>query len=184
MKNTSLIPIDDGQCDHLLGIEVPKLSLDSTEGPKIDVKDYCGSLGVIFFYPATGVPDRDPSIDPAPGWDFISGAAGCTAQSCAFRDLYADIRSFGANLIGISSQPLLEQIEFSKRKEIPFPLLSDEALNLTRKLNLPTFSVGNRVFIKRHTLIVRNGIVKKVFYPIYPTEQNAADVLQWLKSEC
>lgn len=182
-KDKSLIPVDDGACDHLVGLHIPDVNLPSTDGSDTNLRKLTESLAVIFFYPATGVPERDPAIDPAPGWDFIPGAAGCTAQACSFRDLYAELKTLGAKIVGISTQPTEEQKEFLTRKSIPFALASDSNLLATRALNLPVFQVGDRVFIKRHTLIVEKGIIRKVFYPVYPTERNAEEVLSWLNTQ-
>ena len=183
LENKSLIPIDDGACDHLVGLRMPDVNLLSTDGCEINLRTLTESLAVIFFYPATGVPGRDPAVDPAPGWDFIPGAAGCTAQACSFRDLYAELKSLGAKIIGISTQLAEEQKEFLNRKSIPFALASDSSLLAMKALNLPVFQVGDRAFIKRLTLIVEKEIIKKVFYPVYPTERNAEEVLIWLQNQ-
>lgn len=170
-------PTDDGACDHLPGLQVPGLVLDSSDGP-FDLGGFAAQLGVLYVYPATGVPGR-----PSPeGWDAIPGARGCTPQSCAFRDHAGEVADLGARVAGLSAQSLAEQVEFAKRERMPFPVVSDSALQLAGALGLPTFTFGGRTLYKRMTLIVEAGRVRHLFYPVFPPDRNAADVVAWLRS--
>jgi peroxiredoxin len=161
--------------DHLVGIAVPALRLDSTAGP-IDLLDFSAGLLVLFIYThATGLPDA-----PVPGWDLIPGARGCTAQSCAFRDEHDRIGDLGATLAGLSVQTVDEQREFAARVGVRFPLISDPALQLEATLGLPTFLAHGRTFYRRLTVIAEAGRIVKIFYPVLQPERNPADVLAWL----
>lgn len=169
-------PVDDGACDHLPGAKLPHLSLPSTAGGEIDLAASSGLL-VVYCYPMTGRPDR-----PLPeGWDSIPGARGCTPQSCAFRDHHQELRSLGAQVFGVSTQSTDYQREAAARLHLPFALLSDVALALTTALRLPTFEVDGMRLIRRLALIVRDGTVAKCFYPVFPPDRNAGDVLAHLR---
>ena len=171
------VPVDDGACDHLEGSQVPSLGLESTSGRKVDLSSEQG-ITVIYFYPLIGRPDSPPMI----GWNEIPGARGCTPQSCAFRDQYAELRDLGANVYGASAQLLADQKEAVQRLHLPFELLNDSSLALASALNLPTFEYNSLRLIKRLTLVVENGTIHKVFYPVFPPNQNAADVIDWLRA--
>lgn len=168
-------PIDDGACDHLWGTEIPSLSLLATSDQYVDISRLNGR-SVIYCYPRTGEPDKDPP----PGWNEIPGARGCTPQSCAFRDHFQELKALGARVFGLSTQDSNYQMEAVKRLHLPFPLLSDEFLKFTNALKLPTFSVAGMTLIKRLTLIVKNGRIEHLFYPVFPPNQNAAQVIAWL----
>ena len=127
-------------------------------------------------YPRTGTPG-EPS---PPGWDAIPGARGCTPQSCTFRDHVADLSAAGADVVGISAQTAAEQLEFAEREHIPYPLLSDHDLRLAHSMRLPTFDTAGTTLLKRLTLVARSGRVEHVFYPVFPPDRNAAEVLAWL----
>lgn len=170
-------PIDDGACDHLWGMEIPSLSLLATSDQYVDISRLNGR-SVIYCYPRTGEPDKDPP----PGWNEIPGARGCTPQSCAFRDHFQELKALGAQVFGLSTQDSNYQLEAVKRLHLPFPLLSDEFLTFTNALKLPTFSVAGMTLIKRLTLIVKNGRIEHLFYPVFPPNQNAAQVIAWLKN--
>jgi peroxiredoxin len=172
------VPIDDGAADHLSGLVLPALTMPSTLGDDVDVAALAARAGtlVLYVYPRTGTPGQ-PSPD---GWDAIPGARGCTPQSCAFRDHHAELRALGADLAGLSAQPLEEQQAFAAREHIPFPLLSDPQLGLAAALELPTFGAGGMRLYKRITLVVRDGAIAHAFYPVFPPDRNAADVLAWL----
>jgi peroxiredoxin len=131
---------------------------------------------VAYLYPRTG----RPGVRMTPGWDAIPGARGCTPQSCAFRDHVADLAARGAHVVGISAQPPDEQAEFAERVHIPYPLLSDPELRLAGALRLPTFETAGMRLYRRLTLVARRGTIEKVFYPVFPPDRNAADVLAWL----
>jgi peroxiredoxin len=171
------VPIDDGRADHLPGLEVPALSLASTLGGDLDlaVAATSGRL-VVYVYPRTGRPG-----EPLPeGWDAIPGARGCTPQSCAFRDHVGDLASHGASVLGVSAQAPADQREFAEREHIPYALLSDTSLLLADRLGLPTFEAAGMRLYSRLTFIAHAGRIEKVFYPVFPPERNAAEVLSWL----
>jgi len=175
------VPTDDGACDHLAGKVLPSIPLASTEGEQIDLAALPGRT-VVYIYPRTGRPEQPGSA----AWDAIPGARGCTPQSCGFRDHYAELRSLGASaLYGLSTQTTDYQREVVERLHLPFPLLSDSALVFTRTLRLPTFEFEpyrdeSPTHLKRMALVIRDGRIEKVFYPVFPPDRNAADVMEWL----
>jgi len=133
----------------------------------------------VFAYPRTGEPGKIGLVDD---WDMIPGARGCTPQTCAFRDLFADLKAAGAaQVFGLSTQSNDYQIEMASRLHLPFAVLSDEALELTHTLKLPTMSVAGQTLIKRLALIIDDARITHVFYPVFPPDRNAGDVLEWLK---
>lgn len=160
----------------MCGLRLPSVALPSTAGGQVDLSVLPGRV-VVYAYPRTGVPDK-PNPD---GWDEIPGARGCTPQSCAFRDHFVELKSRGvAAVYGLSTQDTAYQREAVQRLHLPFPLLSDEQLALTMAIKLPTFRVGDMVLLKRITLIVNDGRIEHVFYPVFPPDRNAEDVLRWL----
>lgn len=169
-------PEDDGQADHLTSLTLPSVSLPATSGETIDVGKLSG-WQVIYAYPMTGRPDT-----PLPnGWDQIPGARGCTPQSCAFRDQAEELHALNVSgLFGLSTQSTDYQQEAAQRLHLPFPLLSDAQLALTQALSLPSFTVNNQILLKRLTMIVENGVIQKVFYPVFPPDQDAQQVIDWL----
>jgi peroxiredoxin len=171
------VPIDDGSADHLRGLELPSIPLLATDRTWIDLASLPGR-SVVYIYPRTGRPDQ---LIPA-GWDGIPGARGCTPQSCAFRDHHAEIAALGARLFGLSTQDTEYQREAVERLHLSFPLLSDADFRLTEALHLPTFEVEGMTLIKRMTWIVRDGRIEHVFYPVFPPDQNASDVIAWLQA--
>jgi peroxiredoxin len=176
MSDARPVPVDDGAANHLAGLAVPSVRLPSTTGDELDLAELARELLVAYVYPRTGVPGR-----PLPaGWDEIPGARGCTSQNCAFRDHAADLAARGAAVVGVSAQPLDEQREFAERERIPYPLLSDPELGLASTLGLPTFEADGMRLFRRLTFVARNGRVERVFYPVFPPEENAAAVLAWL----
>ena len=168
-------PTDDGACDHLPGLDLPSVPLTSTSGGEVDLSALTGTT-VVYCYPLTGRPDQEP---PG-GWDEIPGARGCTPQSCAFRDHHAELRDLGARVFGLSTQTSAYQQEAAQRLHLPFPLLSDENLELAGALDLPTFDAEGMTLVKRVTLIVEDGEIRKVFYPVFPPGRNAEEVILWL----
>jgi peroxiredoxin len=173
------VPVDDGAADHVHGSEVPEVMLGSTLGGLLDLGAITERLAVVYIYPRTGVPG-----EPLPaGWDAIPGARGCTPQSCAFRDHVLELAAYGAAVFGLSSQPPAEQREFAQREHIPYPLLSDPELRLAGALDLPTFEAAGRRFYRRLTFIARERRIAKVFYPIFPPQHNATQVLDWLAAQ-
>jgi len=170
-------PVDDGAADHLAGMALPDLHLPSTRGGTESLAELAGGLLVAYVYPRTGTPG-----EPSPlGWDDIPGARGCTPQSCAYRDSLAEFTELGASVVGISAQSPAEQSEFAGREHIPFPLLSDAELSLVASLRLPTFEVEGMTLYKRLTFVAEAGRVVKVFYPVFPPNRNAAEVIAWLR---
>jgi peroxiredoxin len=170
------VPIDDGAASHLVGCALPNLCLPSTDGGYINLEELSGCW-VIYIYPMTGV----PGVPLPDNWDEIPGARGCTPQSCSFRDHHAELNSLNAGVMGLSTQTTEYQQEVQKRLHLPFQLLSDNYLKLKDALNLPTFSVDNMELYKRLTMIVRDGLIIKVFYPVFPPDQNADNILDWLR---
>jgi peroxiredoxin len=168
-------PEDDGACAHLPGGTIPPLMLPSSSGP-VNLAELARERLVLYVYPRAGRPDR-PML---PGWDEIPGARGCTPQSCAFRDHAAELAAHGATVAGLSAQNLEDQLEFAERNRMPFPIVSDERLELAAALRLPTFAVEGLRLYKRVTLVAERGRIAKVFYPVFPPDRNAADVLAWL----
>jgi peroxiredoxin len=164
------VPEDDGAADHLLGVELPELVLESSQGP-VDVR----SFDVLYVYPRSGRPD----VPLLPGWDETPGARGCTPQSCAFRDRFPEL---GVPLAGLSAQSLDDQLEFAERNRMPFPVIADPERKLGAALGLPTFEIAELTLYKRITLVAEHGRIVKVFYPVFPPDANADDVLAWLKS--
>jgi|SRR5665213_645936 len=170
-------PIDDGAACHLLGMSIPAIPLTATGGASIALSSLSG-LAVIYAYPRTGV----PGIENPAGWDLIPGARGCTPQSCAFRDHFSDLKNLGVNhLFGLSTQDTAYQWEAAQRMKLPFPILSDEHLHFARALRLPTFQTCGMTLLKRLTLVIRDGKIEHVFYPVFPPDRNAGDVVVWLR---
>ena len=169
-------PVDDGACDHLVGKAVPELVLDSSRGP-VDLGDLAAGLCVLYVYPRTGKPDV-----PVPdGWDAVPGARGCTPQSCGFRDHQAEITELGASVAGLSAQPLEEQIEAAERLGLEYPVIADPECRLGAALRLPTFEFARAVLYRRVTLVLESRRIAKVFYPVFPPDRNARDVVDWLR---
>jgi peroxiredoxin len=170
-------PVDDGAAQHLLGAKVPDIALAATDGSQISLARLAGRV-VVFAYPRTGVPGKPTIVDD---WDMIPGARGCTPQSCAFRDLHKVLIEAGAaRVFGLSSQDTAYQLEAAERMHLPFPLLSDAKLALTQALRLPTMQVADLTLIKRLALVIDDGTITKVFYPVFPPDRNAADVYAWV----
>jgi peroxiredoxin len=171
------VPEDDGACDHLPGMELPEISLRSTAGRNVNLTAMYGRT-VIYCYPRTGRPDRELPT----GWNEIPGARGCTPQSCAFRDHYQELQSLGAEVFGLSTQETAYQREAVERLHLPFELLSDADLAAATTLRLPTFEVDGQPLIKRLTLIMLNNRIEIVFYPVFPPDRDAEQVLAWLRA--
>jgi peroxiredoxin len=172
------IPTDDGGCDHLVGLALPSLSLVATTGGCVNLSTIPGCV-VVFAYPRTGRPNESPLVSD---WDLIPGAPGCTPQTCGFRDLHSEFQALNCRVYGLSTQSSEFQQEMVARLHVPFPVLSDEKLELARALRLPTFTVGGQILLKRLVLVLENGRVKKVFYPVFPPDRSALTVLEWLKA--
>lgn len=171
-------PGDDGAATHLIGRPVPSIPLPSTDGRSIDVASLQGTT-IVYAYPMTGRPDV-----PLPdGWDMIPGARGCTPQSCAFRDHFAELRELGAaHLFGLSTQTTDYQKEAAERLHLPFALLSDSEFKLAEALRLPTFETAGMRLFKRLTMVISQHRIEHVFYPVFPPDRAATDVTDWLKA--
>ena len=172
------VPQDDGAARHLAGQRLPKLALQATDGSTVDLSGLPGRT-VVYVYPRTGRPGV-----PAPdGWDAIPGARGCTPQSCGFRDHFAALQRLGvAQLYGLSTQDTAYQREAAERLHLPFAILSDADLALTKTMRLPTFAVDGMTLIKRMAWVIDNGVISHVFYPVFPPDRSAAEVVAWLSS--
>ncbi len=170
-------PVDDGAADHLPGRRLPPVPLASTDGGQVDLSELPGTT-VVYCYPMTGRPNRELP----PGWDEIPGARGCTPQSCSFRDHHEALGELGARVFGLSTQGTAYQQEASERLYLPFNLLSDEDLVLTTGIGLPTFEAEGAMLTKRLTMIVDDGRISKVFYPVFPPNENAEKVVEWLSA--
>jgi peroxiredoxin/catechol 2,3-dioxygenase-like lactoylglutathione lyase family enzyme len=171
------VPQDDGAARHLPGKALPDLALPATRGGAFNVSILGGRI-ILYIYPRTGV----PGVDLPPGWDDIPGARGCTPQSCGFRDHFAELKALGvAQVFGLSTQDTGYQREAAERLHLPFPLLSDAELKFTRALDLPTFTVAGMTLLKRMVLIIDDGVIAKVFCPVFPPDQSAAQVVAFLR---
>ncbi|MEP6977572.1 MAG: peroxiredoxin [Thermoleophilia bacterium] len=171
------VPEDDGAADHLPGLEIPPLTLPSSLGP-VDLAEWARERLILYVYPKAGRPDREM---PA-GWNEIPGARGCTPQSCGFRDHNAELAELGARVLGLSAQLLADQVEFAERNRMPFPVVSDEHLELGGALGLPTFAVEGQTLYRRLALVASAGRIEHVFYPVFPPDRNAADVVAYLRA--
>jgi peroxiredoxin len=172
-------PVDDGAADHLPGRRVPGVALPSTDGGTVTLASLPG-LTVVFAYPRTGRPGEEPLSGEA-GWNAIPGARGCTPQACAIRDLHAEFAARDARVLGLSTQSTADQREAVERLHLPYPLLSDERLELASALGLPTFEVEGVGLLARLTLVVRDGVVAGALYPVFPPDRAAASALTWLE---
>ncbi|AZZ36008.1 peroxiredoxin [Bdellovibrio sp. qaytius] len=173
-------PVDDGQTDHLRGHAIPNINLTATTGHDLALTEIFAKPSVLFIYPRAGSP-LEPNVDPEL-WDTIPGARGCTPHSCKFRDLHAEFKALGVNIYGASIQSPVVQKEFVERNHIPFPILSDSQYKLTESLKLPTFDFAGERLIKRMAFYIEDNKIKKVFYPVFPPDKNADEVLAWLKT--
>ncbi len=171
-------PVDDGAAAHLTGTKLPDLPLSATDGSTVNLARLTGRT-VVYIYPRTGRPGQALPT----GWDAIPGARGCTPQSCSFRDHFADLKRLGVGrLYGLSTQETAYQREAVERLHLPFPILSDADFKLTRALNLPTFTVDGMTLIKRMAWVIDDGVIMKVFYPVFPPDKSAEEVVSWLQA--
>lgn len=172
-------PEDDGSADHLPRTSVPSVALSATDGTAVDLSAFSGRI-VVYCYPKTGRPDKDVIPD---GWDEIPGAQGCTPESCGFRDHYQDLQNHGiTEVFGLSVQSSEYQREARDRLSLPFELLSDSSLELTNRLRLPTFEVDGETLLERLTLVLSDARVEHVFYPVFPPDEHADEVVDWLEA--
>jgi peroxiredoxin len=172
-------PQDDGAARHLAGMRLPSVALVATDGSQVDLSTLSGRT-VVYVYPRTGVPGQ-----PLPeGWNEIPGARGCTPQSCGFRDHFGELKRLGvARVFGLSTQDTAYQREAVERLHLPFPVLSDERLVLARALAFPTFTTSGMTLLKRMALVIDDGVISKAFYPVFPPDKNAEEVIAWLRNE-
>jgi peroxiredoxin len=171
-------PQDDGAARHLTGLRLPSVALAATDGSEVDLSKLSGRT-VVYIYPRTGVPGQ-----PLPeGWNQIPGARGCTPQSCGFRDHFSGLKRLGvARVFGLSTQDTAYQREAVERLHLPFAVLSDERMQLARAIKLPTFTTAGMTLLKRMALVIDDGIIAKVFYPVFPPDKNAEEVTAWLRN--
>lgn len=170
------IPVDDGLASHLVGSPVPHISLRSTDRDWIDLGSMPGTV-VVFAYPRTGRPDQPPLVED---WDLIPGMRGCTPQACSFRDEWTDLQRFATRVFGLSTQDTDYQTELVTRLGLPYPILSDADLELTTALRLPTHAFSGHTLLRRLAWVQRDGEIHRVFYPVFPPDRSAHDVLEWL----
>ncbi|MDR3082006.1 MAG: peroxiredoxin, partial [Streptomyces sp.] len=171
------VPEDDGAAAHLRGARMPQLELHATDGATISLETLGAGRTVLYIYPLTG----RPGTDLPEGWDSIPGARGCTAETCGFRDHHQDLLTAGATQVyGLSSQDSDYQREVTERLRLPFQMLSDPARSLAQALDLPTFTTGGLTLYKRLTLIIKDNVIEHVFYPVFPPDKHADQVLAWL----
>ena len=171
-------PKDDGGARHLMGMALPDLELPSTSKRRVNLSKVSAPRIVIYAYPMTGRPDRQLPQ----GWDDIPGARGCTPETCGFRDHHKDLAKLHAEVFGVSTQDTAYQQEMVKRLEVPFEVLSDEQMAFARALKLPSFTVDGMTLLKRLTIVARSGRIEHVFYPVFPPDKHAEEVIAWLKA--
>jgi peroxiredoxin len=170
-------PVDDGGADHLPGLRLPSQNLPATDGSTVDLSALPGRT-VVYAYPWTGRPGQPLLTED---WDMIPGARGCTPETCGFRDHHAELGELGVAVHGLSTQHTDYQRELVERLGLPFSILSDADLALTNALRLPTFEVAGRMLLKRLTLLVRDGEIEHVWYPVFPPDRHAGEVVTWLR---
>jgi len=172
-------PEDDGACEHLWDLPLPPFELAGTDGSHVRL-DRLPGRSIVYAYPRTGVPGEDPLV---PDWDAIPGARGCTPESCGFRDHYSELQAAAASTVfGLSTQDTGSQREAAERLQLPFALLSDANLELTKALRLPTFEAAGQTLLKRFTMVISEGRIEHVFYPVFPPDGHAEEVLRWLRT--
>jgi peroxiredoxin len=168
-------PPDDGATRHLIGARIPSVPLWATNGGTVDLSALRGRA-VVYAYPRTG----RPGVENPDSWDMVPGARGCTPQTCSFRDHFAELKALGVDhLFGLSTQDPDYQREAAERLHLPFAILSDEHLNLTRAMKLPTFETSGMILLKRFTMVIKDGTVEHVFYPVFPPDRSASEVVEW-----
>lgn len=169
------VPVDDGAAAHLTGMRMPPIGLASTSGRTVCLSDEIGWT-VVYCYPRTG----EAGLDPAPGWNEIPGARGCTPQTCGFRDRNDDFSMRGVRVFGMSTQTSAYQREMVERLAVPFEVLSDASLEMVHALRLPTFTFREMTLMNRLTMFIRDGTIEHVIYPVFPPDRSADEALRWV----
>lgn len=178
LPSTLPVPQDDGAARHLTGMTLADVALPATRGEPVNLSKLRGRT-VLYIYPRTGQPNQAMPD----GWDAIPGARGCTPQSCSFRDHFAELKKLGvAQLFGLSSQDSDYQREAAERLHLPFPILSDAHLTFAKAMKLPTFDIDGMTLIKRMAMVIDDGKITKVFYPVFPPDKNAEEVIAYLRA--
>jgi peroxiredoxin len=172
------VPQDDGGCRHLVGMRLPDLELASTRNRRVNLAKVTARRVVVYAYPMTG----RPGVTLPAGWDEIPGARGCTLETCGFRDHHADLATLQTEVYGVSVQTTEYQQEMVTRLKVPFEVLSDAQMTLVRALKLPTFTAGGMTLIKRLTIVASAGRIEHVFYPVFPPDTHAEEVIGWLRA--
>ena len=173
------VPVDDGAAAHLMGALIPDVQLQATDGRLVSLARLGNSRTIVYAYPRTGRPGEP---DLTADWDSIPGARGCTPEACAFRDHHYELNAAGAGVFGLSTQSTADQQELVARLHLPFPILTDEALVLTRAMRLPTFRAAGHTLLRRLTFVIRDRRVEHVWYPVFPPDLHAERVLEWLRN--
>jgi peroxiredoxin len=176
------VPVDDGAARHLVGLALPPIALPSTRGGAVRLDDPAISTAVVYVFPRTGRPDAI-ALGGTERWNAIPGARGCTPQSCAYRDHYQEIQQLGAIVYGLSTQSTEYQREAVARLQLPFPLLSDEKGEFSASLRLPAFEVEGVRLLKRLTLLIEHGRIRHCFYPVFPPDKDAENVIAWIRTQ-
>jgi peroxiredoxin len=173
------VPVDDGAAAHLRGLKLPDIELPATDGRSVSLARRGPGRTIVYAYPRTGRPGEPSLTDD---WDLIPGARGCTPETCGFRDHHAELREAGADVFGLSTQDSDYQKELVSRLRLPFPILSDAKLELAHAMRLPSFELAGQTLLKRFTMIIRDGRAEHLWYPVFPPDRHAEDVLAWLKA--
>jgi peroxiredoxin len=173
------VPADDGAARHLLGSRAPDIALPATDGRSVSLARLSSKRTVVYAYPRTGRPG-EPALTA--DWDLIPGARGCTPETCAFRDHHAELQAAGAEVLGLSTQTTEYQRELVDRLHLPFPILSDADLELTKAWRLPSMEVAGQTLLRRFTLVIRDGRVEHLWYPVFPPDRHAEEVLAWVRN--
>jgi peroxiredoxin len=173
------VPEDDGASDHLAGMALPPVALPATDGGEVRLDTLPGRT-VVFAYPRTGRPDEEPP-GGTEAWNAIPGARGCSVQAQAFARSHARLRALGPAVYGLSTQSTDYQRELVERLDLPFTVLSDARLELARALRLPTFEAEGMTLLKRLTMVIVDGRIEHVFYPVFPPDRSADEVVAWLE---
>ena len=172
------IPQDDGTTQHLLGMNMPEIILQSSTGHSLDVSKINHKFTILYFFPMMITQGENLPL----GWNDIPGARGCTPQNIMISKYNKDLQKYNATVVGISTQSIDELRKLSVLRKLSQPLMSDNELKFREKLNIPTFHVENKTMYKRLTLIVKDFKIVKVFYPIFPPDKHVFEIMKWLEN--